>query len=252
MASHEARLGELIRRSDLQPFEDRLRQLARPAIDILPVLDQAQPPPGASRVGGVPDVPPGFEWPHLGAIRLSSVVQIRMSDLPAGPASELLPSAGLLSLFVAQDPDGEAFSGDAGYARAFLFPEGVLLAPAERPGPAASSRACGLEFAATSDVPFDAFQWRALQAGEECPIDDSQLWQLHQDLHQSSHYLLGHPSHCTLAYDPTPGPEWVALFSLGTDDDLGWCWGDGDRLMTFIERRALAAGLFDRLEAAEG
>jgi hypothetical protein len=39
---------------------------------------------------------------------------------------------------------------------------------------------------------------------------------------------------------------------VGSDDDLEWCWHDGDWLVTFIERERLAAADFATIKADAG
>ena len=65
-------------------------------------------------------------------------------------------------------------------------------------------------------------------------------------------YLLGYPSHYSLGYNPTPGPEWEALLTLHSHDDLDWQWGDADKLMVFIETHRLAACDFSQLKVDAG
>jgi hypothetical protein len=65
-------------------------------------------------------------------------------------------------------------------------------------------------------------------------------------------YLLGYPFNTTLAYDPTPGPEWRSLLTLSSDDELEWCWHDGDWLVTFIEQQRLHAGDFSQIKSDAG
>ena len=65
-------------------------------------------------------------------------------------------------------------------------------------------------------------------------------------------YLLGYPSYYSLGYDPTPGPEWIALLTLNSWRALDWCWGDGNKLMVFIERARLAARDFSKLKTEAG
>lgn len=56
-----------IRAYNLHRLEDQLSSLAKPCIRILPVrTDDDAVPIGASKFGGHPDVPQGFEWPHWG------------------------------------------------------------------------------------------------------------------------------------------------------------------------------------------
>jgi hypothetical protein len=56
----------------------------------------------------------------------------------------------------------------------------------------------------------------------------------------------------TLAYDPTPGPDWRSLLTVSSDDELEWFWHDRDWLVTFIERQKLYSGDFSQIRADAG
>ena len=71
-------------------------------------------------------------------------------------------------------------------------------------------------------------------------------------LHPGRRYMLGYPLNTTLAYDPTPGPGWSSLLTLDSDDDLEWCWHDGDWLVTFFNDQQALAGDFSDIRADAG
>lgn len=54
---------------------------------------------GASKIGGLPHLPPGFEWPRFQERPLLFLAQIDLSELPAGEAADLLPERGILYFF---------------------------------------------------------------------------------------------------------------------------------------------------------
>ena len=57
----------------------------------------------------------------------------------------------------------------------------------------------------------------------------------------ATRYLLGYPLNSTLAYDPTPGPKWWSLLTLGSDfSGLDWCWHDGDWLGDLHRENAIS------------
>jgi hypothetical protein len=55
-------------------------------------------PVGASRFGGVPDLPGGTQWPEGNSEPLTFILQLSLPSLPAVPDSPL-PSKGMLWLF---------------------------------------------------------------------------------------------------------------------------------------------------------
>ena len=64
-------------------------------------------------------------------------------------------------------------------------------------------------------------------------------------------YMLGYPSSCSLAYDPTPKGDWMSLLTLRSHDKFDWCWHD-DNLMIFIEKDKLKNADFSNLKTDAG
>jgi len=56
-------------------------------------------PLGAIRLGGLPDLPPGVEWPMKDGILLEFVGQFRLADLALYDAEDRLPPTGMLYFF---------------------------------------------------------------------------------------------------------------------------------------------------------
>lgn len=99
---------------------ERLMALRRPSIrlvvDAERYVDEDDPhwrfedveeddsPIGASKIGGLPDLPPGVAWPEIEGMTLSFLAQIRLADLRGLPGAEELPDGGLLVFFY--DADG--------------------------------------------------------------------------------------------------------------------------------------------------
>ena len=109
-----------------------------------------------------------------------------------------------------------------------------------------------VKFQLGADVP--PWPWDKSVA-RKWPISEGQwdaYWELRCRLHPSGRYLLGYPFNTTLAYDPTPGPEWRSLLTLSSDDDLEWCWNDGDWLVMFIMDQRLRAGDFSQIKSDAG
>lgn len=97
-----------IHQHDLSPLLGKLEPLIRPSIR----LTYADPQPdvypvGASRVGGLPDLPPGVEWPHWPgrgrnpASPLCFLAQINLAEAALFDVEHLLPASGMLYFFAA-------------------------------------------------------------------------------------------------------------------------------------------------------
>lgn len=250
-----AQLDDLIARAPaLAPHRERLLALARPSVAIR--LTKGKPQDAGSRFGGQALVPPDFTWPtshpiadyyFLGQINFSEIV-----DPPPG-----LPREGLLSLFYAMDAAFEVFWQDEGYVRGYYWPsvDGLRLMPqpeneALRNGDIVlANRSRKLQLSTGGDLP------RHADLDVDWPADPAEREALQNALEEADlpeDYLLGYPSFDSLAYDPTPGPEWMPLLTVRSHEDLEWCWHDGDKLMVFIERDKLAVRDFSHLKADAG
>jgi hypothetical protein len=85
-----------------------LTSVARPALRLVPV--ECPPgglPVGASHFGGMPDVPPEFEWPYFEGVPQRFLVQLDLAALPTvegavpfAPTTSVLPNTGWLLFFV--------------------------------------------------------------------------------------------------------------------------------------------------------
>lgn len=238
---------ETVMQSDISKHKEFFVQVMHPAIDILK-NENRQPYLGCSRFGGAPDLPVDTEWPTYNMEPYRFLGQINFSEIT--DAETGLPKSGLLSLFVADDSEGECYleTWEEGYIHAIFTPETTKLETIMPPN-SINSKATVIEFSKTIDIPYDEYQVKDWPFDEE----ESDIYsEIRESLHKSSDYLLGYPSHCTLAYDPTPGAEWISLLTIISDDNLEWCWHDGDKLMIFIQREHLKNLDFSSLKADAG
>ncbi|WP_158304965.1 YwqG family protein [Hahella chejuensis] len=182
------------------------------------------------------------EWPvhDIGEYRFLG--QINFSEIQNGPAS--LPKVGLLSLFYAFDENGEVFWGDDGYVLGYYWPNTEELSLYPDPEGVVQARKILLQTGV--EIP------RHEELRQDWPFDTDALYAI-QDLEGiCDDYILGYPSHSSLAYDPTPGEDWVSLLTLSSHDELEWCWHDGDKLMIFIEKSKLIQKDFGNLKSDAG
>lgn len=228
----------------LDDHREYLLGIARPCVEILTA--KARVAKGCSKFGGKPDLPPEFEWPHHKAGPYRFIGQVNLADVPKGPHG--LPTDGLLSFFYVHAEEGESFPD---YVRVFRFDEPDTLRPVDPPVAVRLGGTVAVKFQLGADVP----DWPCGEAVKKWPVSYEQhdaYWQLRRKLHPSDRYLMGYPHNNTLAFDPTPGPGWRSLLTLGSDDDLEWCWHDGDWLVTFIEETRLRAGDFSLIKSVAG
>ena len=219
-------LKPLIREYGLSKHENFLLQVARPSVELIPSRKAVKN--CCSKLGGMPDLPSDFDWPShsLGPYRFFA--QFNLQELAS--VTNLFPSTGLLSFFYAHDNDNETWWSDPDYVRVFHFPDVEILKTIQPPKIVNFGATLTVRLEAGFDLPREPFDAKALATW---PIDedDSQVYcDLRASLHPRGKYLLGYPFNTTLAYDPTPGPSWVSLFTTKSSDDLEWWWHDGNGL----------------------
>jgi len=138
-AQRTATLDELLdlcRESGLEHRVDDVAAHTRASVRLTPTGDGAAVPAGGTKLGGLPDLPPGFEWPDWRGGDLGFVGQIRLADVAAlggfgaGDATPL-PRGGLLLVFFDLDmrPAGLR-PEDRGGCRVVLVDDVSALAPA--------------------------------------------------------------------------------------------------------------------------
>lgn len=241
---------------------------------------------GASRIGGGPDVPEGFDWPMHQGRPLDFILQINLKDLQGFPAGLALPTEGVLSFFydLKNEPDGSDPANLGGH-RTLLFDQDRLQ---RRSAPDADHalEASGLVFHPSLSLPhpFSSEGERMFGelASQRMPLDDDPFNEAYWDLvsELASHgspsgkrHGIGGYSHNVqddmkvqaqlvsngLSFthavfeDPRSAAlaagsdEWTLLLQLDHDmDDDREMWGDCGMLYWWIRKSDAAAGDMSR------
>jgi len=93
-------LRERLAVAGLSPLAPALESLARPAIRLKTTRVQEDSIPlGASKVGGLPDLPSGAGWPWWKGLPLPFVAQVNLAEVTPFDVEQALPSSGLLLFF---------------------------------------------------------------------------------------------------------------------------------------------------------
>ena len=89
----------------LEPYFNEIVTMARPAIhlEVGELIRENMRSLGESRVAGQPDLPVGLAWPTLFDEPMQFLMQLQLADLQGTLAGSILPSDGLLTLFIRQD-----------------------------------------------------------------------------------------------------------------------------------------------------
>ena len=93
-------LIEALNAAGLARVAPRLAELAQPAIRLSArATDEQSIATGASKLGGLPDLPIGTAWPYWKGAPLAFLAQIRLEDAQQHDVAHSLPATGLLSFF---------------------------------------------------------------------------------------------------------------------------------------------------------
>ncbi len=266
----EAELRTLLIEHGLGRVADFVIQSSQPTIRLVAVgvEDEAMLPLGASKFGGSPDVPLGFEWPLHDGFPLTFIAQVNMADAAPYDSAQQLPPTGLLSFFLDLDnwysriwkhrrvdgtfPDFENKYFDPGNVYVCFYDghesnlnraEMPDLRPIPRDG-AGPFKACGITFShglSVSDARTIEDQF-SLSDGEfaayievEGQVNERAPWS------ETSSQMLGLPGIIQGEREYLRDGE-VLLLQMSSecrDFDEHFGWGDGGALYFFIAADAL-------------
>jgi uncharacterized protein YwqG len=257
-------------RSDL----DRLLQ---PAIRIrTQPADEATIPSGASKLGGLPDLPQGSAWPAGKGKPLAFIGQIRLEDARGCAAALALPPSGTLSFFydAAQETYGADPADRGGWQVLYFAADASLIrtpAPTELPQEA-RYHACAVTLTDELTLPVQPeLEIPSLDWTDDELANYEQAWatfpapEEHGTIHNR---LLGHPDtlqddmrlECQLASngvnamdDPrvtrlsAGAMDWRLLLQVDSDPNAGMRWASAGMLYFWIQEQALRARQFDNV-----
>lgn len=227
--------------------------------------------PVVGRLGGLPRLPEGTEWPVWeGHGPLGFVAAVDCAALPTGELDIPLPTDGWLAFFYYGDEDDDALVDTAdpdtwAGARVIHLPPESAEAP-ERPAPAGLTPYPAVPLTVRMEPSAPDFASLALKQAAFGPSDlpdafERALWD-----HQSgaAHQIGGHAqcvqdaveievAHGALGGDvPWRDPRieeeaqrWVLLAQFDSDEDADMMWGDAGALYWLIRPDDLAAGRFE-------
>lgn len=231
-----------LKQSGISHHNKFFKEFLRPSIDILKNIDKPTKV-GESRFGGFPDLPIDEKWPKYKNRLYRFLCQINFSEIDITESN--LPKNGLLSIFFHEH---YLNFWEDGYIKAIFVPKLIGLKTIRKPK-IRYKKEVAIEFLSTVDIPYSKYQV------SNWPFDDDEeiaYSNIREKIHKSEDYLLGYPSHRTLAYDLTPNEKWISLLTIDSDDYLEWCWNDFDKLMIFIRKDDLKNLNFNNLKVVAG
>jgi uncharacterized protein YwqG len=117
----------------LAAYLEALVNLARPSARLLLDAEGSQTT-GASRLGGLPDLPSSTRWPHCAEKPLNFIAQIDLADTSPHDTEHLAPSDGLLSFFYDAEAQPWGFDpADRGSAVVIYTPASAQIEPRRPP-----------------------------------------------------------------------------------------------------------------------
>jgi uncharacterized protein YwqG len=268
-AVSEADLDEALTESPLSDASEAIRALAVPQwyAAIKPAAGES--PIGASKVGGLPDLPAELAWPSWRNGPLDFLAQVNLADI-AGAENDL-PSEGLLSFFYDADAQPWGFEpGDLGGA-AVVYSTGSLVRRdgegAGEPFPERSMRfelgiglptveGGGLDQLGPDEDTADAYAELLEELyGEPGQDGSSGTWllgcpcEVQGEMSEECALVTGGLSTGTpdAHHDPRSAPlreqahDWRLLFQLASIEDAGMMWGDMGFLYFWIRKQDLEA-----------
>lgn len=253
-------------------LRERCRSLASAAIQLRRTDDNV-----FSRLGGLPEMPAGFEWPRWNGRPQAFLAQLDLEELHR-ELPTCLPRAGKLYFFYDQEQAEWGFDPkDAGAWRVLHQPAGeVALVEHRAPEGLAPENIFKLKRVKPQRIEVlpDPQRLPPQNVASDVDVDDYEEVRAEAFAGLERHQLLGFPSpvqndgmeeECQYASsgvfvgdpegyeDPRvpelkPGAaEWKLLLQLETDDDLGWMWGDAGTLYFWIRESDALRGDFSRV-----
>ena len=263
---------------------EALMGVASAAIRLTPNRMDDAGPLGVTRLGGLPDLPPGVEWPIVDGILLEFVGQFRLEDLAPYDEEERLPKSGMLYFFF----DGMLTGYDRSQGkdhRAVLYCDGPLDVLERRDEPEHDHAyfdifyPCALDYETVWMLPpeeeideEDAFFPPVVPILTS--MDEGRTY---RELRKRvfAHQLLGHPAEVqsgemrlgVVTAQDTEGyfatdrygnydhrdelveemGRWCLLAQFQSDRPTGMDWGCGGMIYFWIREEDLAARRFDRV-----
>lgn len=223
-----------------------------------------------SRIGGIPRVPQGFEWPRWQDTSLAFLAQIDLAELGGAGTSQGLPDSGQLYFFYDQEQSTWGFDpADRGSWQVVYADAATSLVPLLPPKDVSGDYRYDEKLVSFEEIA----TYPSTESFESAGIElDDELWDRVEDQRirpyedMAHHQIGGHPDpvqgsemplECQLVsnglycgdetgfLDPMArelragAAEWQLLLQLDSDEDAGMMWGDCGLLYFWIQKPAL-------------
>ncbi len=273
MDRHE--LLAAVNRTGLTRVAPELANLALPSIRLLTQPDGESFTVGRTRVGGLPDLPSGVEWPRWNGASLAFVAQINLGEAAPYDVEKALPTSGMLYFFY--DAEQQVYGSNPAERDGFRViyhpaASGLSAVPNVPDGLPANARfkACSVRFATETTLPLEpqlhAPSLKLTDAEFTAYSTFMTTFPSPADRTTGHNRLLGHPDtlqddmHSQVyaaanAIDPhrlavadqqKSVTNWRLLFQMDSDPNAGMRWENNGLLYYWIEAAALRDKHFDK------
>ena len=277
LAAHGSLVGDVWRRlfaaEGLGDIVDRLAPHIRAAVRISTSRVDALAP-GASRIGGVPDLAAGMVWPRHDGLPIAFLAQFDLQEVAQVEPRSPLPRTGHLWFFYdVKGFPGGASPSNGGGAIVLYDGSGAALVRTEPP-PDLSEKSrfssCAVTLEAYEDIPDPANErWLDELLGQDearAEMYGEIQSELESGLQRNPHKLLGYAGpiqdvmelDCQLEANGIPfakrkkeavrvealkagARDWRLLFQVESDGNAKMMWGDAGRIYYWIKHSDLVA-----------
>ena len=238
------------------------------------VVDEASLPIGASKLGGLPDLPSGVAWPEWKGLPQSFIAQIRLEDLHDFNVAKALPQQGMLWFFydAQQQTYGENPQDKGGWSVLYTADVAQVQRASVPAGLPASGQfhACAIRYtseitlAQQPELDIPNFEWSADEQqkyekllstfpdpGDRAAIHNRLLGNPDtlQDDMRSQCQLMAHgitdPQDSHAADMLKDAKNWHLLLQVDSDEHAGMRWASGGMLYYWIQWADLMARRFE-------
>ncbi len=276
------KLFKIIKDNGLIHISRKLMEEAKESIRVYTyAVDEKEIQLGASKIGGLPDLPKGMQWINTEGVPLSFIAQINMQDTRDYDYHKLLPGAGIIYFFYDCDDQPWGFDpADRDGWKVFYYDgdSSELVRSEPSSNEVVVFDACSLEFSREITLPpvDSGYLYKLGLNSLEGNIYDNlmdDIEELYKERDDRINRMLGHPDalqgdmqlECQIVtnglycgkvdayssprrFELEKGAEdWILLFQLDSDENLQMMWGDDGRIYYWIKKQDLLTRNFDNI-----
>ena len=246
----------------LEAFEDQIVSLAKPSVLMTRTkVNEDDIPIGASKLGGNPDLPKDFKWPHWKDKPLTFIAQFKLSEVAKAYTNQdddpyTLPDKGMLYFFYDADEPSWSEYENRDCFRIIYFEDIVTQNLSRIPHPVHQGTwvlitqhpAHRLNFTPSITIPNNDEDANTLYSSLKQVKNENYdplggYWKMLDDNSpQPLHFLHGY---ARSIQDKVESERWQFLFQIDSDESLNVMWGDAGTFYVCIPKTSLKQRKFE-------